>query len=490
MARIAPVHFTSGPIATLTTHTEQEWRPFHYETLMRVREIRRGYPGAANSHSTLMNMIFSGGIELHRNGGREKSTRDANTFLGRQWIPFAEAAFNSIMLYGFAIAMIHPTEDIPVVLDPCEFPVSVSTEMGLTTYRVQNPRSRTSDAYIKDAIVFESSAPRYEYVGATLTAFPETPYTSIMKSVDQYDVVMRVTSDAYVRGAEPTALSEMRSNDPNGAGHDHFSAGDHTRANRLAQDALVHQRTQAQLASSSSAYRREQMQNRAHDVNRAGQLPSAIARAGTSAYRAGGVNIVPIPPNTRVSHIVTPVMPPPVSQFENNRLKTFAHIYGIVPLWADSSGMREYLGTAIMQIIACTRLAHTRMIVSILEPMLQHALTMDAVEDVSSRKAVDGDSAESFVQLVDDVLAFTVVIPGTLSQDELIVLNENGLFEHEVFAQLVANICNIDPKLMSKKRINPLTGKPAELDMVAPAPKRPRHNSTAPKPSSKPASKS
>ena len=79
-------------------------------------------------------MLFSGSIEIVKNGVAEEPTEEFAKFLQRHWIPFAQDAADCIRAFGFVPYVIRPAPDgvnsMPIV--PPFGTYGVETRLTLT----------------------------------------------------------------------------------------------------------------------------------------------------------------------------------------------------------------------------------------------------------------------------------------------------------------------------------------------------------------------
>lgn len=466
-----------------------------------VSRMRYYNPFALMAHSSLMNIVFAGGLDVEKGssgndehtsahtpdpfaGGasrkraapespadpdlwRGKSTDPANAVprgwrvagslretINTRWVSFIHDLHSHLFMFGFVIIRLHPVTRVPLALDPLLHSVEVLYRAGVTTYRVFDPtlnRKDLSNDPMQDVIVFETSPP---HPSGRLRSV----YAGLLKSVRQLDTLFEMNARAWDRGAAPTILTECVTPDTSDmerrrdiASHGDYTATSYTPAGLLREQ-------QASEMNSATEYTRGLNSLGMRFTSIPGEAPNPSILRGAS--REDAARVVQLRPDTKVSATISPVMPPDIIEHSRHVGTLFASVYGVPPLWLDQAS-HAHVSSAVSDALRNAFRSTVHLITSVVDPLLQWVFEWEnfvhSVSEASESTTVDESARNSNLHLT---------IPSVLNLTTAQALYTMGMLTHDQCATMVARHFGIPRSQLASEAIDPVSGR-SMRDVIA-----------------------
>jgi len=430
------------------------------EQLMAAHLLGYRNPYATACAKMLMSRCFAGGMHITK-GDVDVSDQYADS-THDYWTSLLQDAAMHLFMFGFCVVRRqHPELGPAAIISPLDLRVQVRYIRGSSTYRIYDTlrpgfMSATHamiETPMDDVIVFDTHTPMSD--GSLRSHF-----SSMFETYGQLQLINDSAVLIYRRGASPTVLTEQAA--PKGE-------TDNERDIAYANDRSLSVLQQRQLIRNPEEHIKAQ-----EDLRRVTRIVHENVRADSASEIAVGASLIQLPLGQSVSHVLPSAQPPDVREFMDYVGEQMAIIFGIPPMWklpARQSGSND----AVDELLHAAFESTTRLLKAIAEVLLADSNREQGFLNVLNEAGDDPDE-------IDDALiakeVFHVSFPGVVSIENIKMLREMGLLDHEKLRSMVASALRITEDRLSDEAF--------DLGMDMPVAKRVKREDDATREARKP----
>lgn len=179
--------------------------PLREDIMHQVLQLYKNDPTMQACRAVLYGVLFSGTIEIVKNGVAEEPTEEFATFLQRYWIPFAQDAADCIRAFGFVPYVIRPAPDsvnlMPLVPPFGTYGVEYTIDTNFQRALHMKARLQPMLQEVPNSHFFVVEWPTFQ--GEIQSAM-----MALAKGIVRKEVIERCAVEAELNAARPTLLTQ------------------------------------------------------------------------------------------------------------------------------------------------------------------------------------------------------------------------------------------------------------------------------------------